>query len=109
MVYKTNISRYYVIISSSSDSPVLFNLRMGSEVETSLLTTKLNIPPARPQIVPRPRLVERLVEGFSNQEIAGKLVISLNTTKTHLRHIFNKLEARGRVQAIARAKELKLL
>ena len=34
-------------------------------METSLLTTKLNIPPARLIIVPRPRLIERLQEGLS--------------------------------------------
>ena len=34
-------------------------------METSLLTTKLNIPPARPQLVPRPRLIERLQEGLN--------------------------------------------
>lgn len=34
-------------------------------METSLLITKLNIPPARPQTVPRPRLIERLKEGLS--------------------------------------------
>lgn len=34
-------------------------------METSLLKTKLNIPPARPQTVPRPRLIERLKEGLS--------------------------------------------
>jgi LuxR family maltose regulon positive regulatory protein len=50
-----------------------------------------------------------LAAGLSNQEIAGKLVISLNTTKTHIRHIFDKLEAKGRMSAIARAKELKIL
>jgi LuxR family maltose regulon positive regulatory protein len=33
-------------------------------VETSLLKTKLNIPPARPQMVPRPHLIERLKEGL---------------------------------------------
>jgi LuxR family maltose regulon positive regulatory protein len=33
-------------------------------VETSLLKTKLNIPPARPQMVPRPGLTERLKEGL---------------------------------------------
>jgi LuxR family transcriptional regulator, maltose regulon positive regulatory protein len=31
-------------------------------VETSLLTTKLYIPPARPGLVARPRLIERLLE-----------------------------------------------
>jgi LuxR family maltose regulon positive regulatory protein len=34
------------------------------EVASSLLKTKLNIPPARPQMVPRPRLIERLKEGL---------------------------------------------
>ena len=38
---------------------------MKAEVETLLLTTKLNIPPARPQIVPRPHLIERLQEGLN--------------------------------------------
>jgi ATP/maltotriose-dependent transcriptional regulator MalT len=33
-------------------------------VGTSLLTTKLNIPPARPQFIARPHLVERLQEGL---------------------------------------------
>jgi LuxR family maltose regulon positive regulatory protein len=40
-------------------------VRQVAEVETSLLKTKLNIPPARPQMVPRPRLIERLKEGLS--------------------------------------------
>ena len=31
---------------------------------TSLLTTKLYIPPARPELVPRPRLIERLNAGL---------------------------------------------
>jgi len=34
-------------------------------VETSLLKTKLNIPPLRPRLVPRPRLMERLQEGLN--------------------------------------------
>jgi LuxR family maltose regulon positive regulatory protein len=34
-------------------------------VETSLLTTKLNIPPARPQFVTRPHLTVRLEEGLN--------------------------------------------
>jgi LuxR family maltose regulon positive regulatory protein len=54
-------------------------------------------------------VLKLLAAGLSNQEIAEKLIISLNTTKTHLRHIFEKLEASGRTQAIARARELKLI
>ncbi len=33
-------------------------------METPLLTTKLYIPPIRPELVPRPRLIERLDEGL---------------------------------------------
>jgi LuxR family maltose regulon positive regulatory protein len=50
-----------------------------------------------------------MAEGLSNPEIAARLVVSLNTVKTHVRHVFEKLEADGRVQAIARARDLKLL
>lgn len=47
--------------------------------------------------------------GLSNQEIAQKLFISLNTVRTHTKNINSKLNVHSRTQAIARAKELKLL
>ena len=47
--------------------------------------------------------------GLSNQEIAEKLFVSLNTVKTHSSHLFMKLDARRRTEAIRRAKELRLL
>jgi len=54
--------------------------------------------------------VMRLIEkGFSNQQIADKQVISLSTAKTHVHHIFAKLNATDRLQAVNRAKELKLI
>jgi len=54
--------------------------------------------------------VLRLVaDGLNNQQIAEKLVISLSTAKSHVYHIFDKLNARDRLQAVTRARELKLL
>ena len=47
--------------------------------------------------------------GLANKEIAGKLSISLATVKTHLQHIYGKLGASNRSQAIIRARELKIL
>jgi NarL family two-component system response regulator LiaR len=47
--------------------------------------------------------------GLSNQEIAGKLFVSLNTVKTHLSNLFLKLEVNRRTQAIQKAKELRLI
>jgi LuxR family transcriptional regulator, maltose regulon positive regulatory protein len=53
-------------------------------------------------------LLKLIEAGFSNQEIAAKLVISLPTVKRHISNIYTKLEASSRTQAIARGKELNL-
>ncbi|MGZ4270035.1 MAG: LuxR C-terminal-related transcriptional regulator [Solirubrobacteraceae bacterium] len=45
---------------------------------------------------------------MSNQEIAGALMISVNTVKTHLKAIYRKLDATGRREAVERARELAL-
>ncbi len=50
-----------------------------------------------------------IAEDLSNQEIADQLFISLNTVKTHVRHIFLKLEVDNRNQAVSKAKELGLI
>jgi LuxR family maltose regulon positive regulatory protein len=50
-----------------------------------------------------------ILSGLSNQEIADKLFVSQNTIKTHIRHLYRKLNASNRAQAIARAHQLELL
>jgi ATP/maltotriose-dependent transcriptional regulator MalT len=42
-----------------------------------------------------------IAAGYSNQEIAATLVISINTVKMHIKHIYGKLCIRNRVQATA--------
>ncbi|MEZ4776719.1 MAG: response regulator transcription factor [Bacteroidia bacterium] len=54
-------------------------------------------------------VLELLAQGLSNQEIADKLFVSLNTVKTHTSNLFSKLDVRRRTQAVQRAKELGLL
>jgi DNA-binding CsgD family transcriptional regulator len=54
-------------------------------------------------------VLELIAKGYSNQEIADKLFVSLNTVKTHTSSIFLKLDAKRRTQAIQRAKELRLI
>ncbi len=41
-----------------------------------------------------------IFNGHSNEEIAQKLFISKNTIKTHIKHIYSKLDVKNRMQAI---------
>ncbi|MBK5289159.1 MAG: response regulator transcription factor [Acidimicrobiia bacterium] len=50
-----------------------------------------------------------LATGSSNREIASALFVSLPTVKTHLAHIYEKLEAGNRNEALGRAMSLGLL
>jgi two-component system, NarL family, response regulator LiaR len=61
-------------------------------------------------ITPRElEVLEWMARGLSNQEIAERLFVSLNTVKTHASNVFAKLGAQRRTQAIQQAKELGLL
>lgn len=50
-----------------------------------------------------------MAKGLSNEEIADKLFISLNTVKTHSSNIFLKLDVKRRTQAVEKAKRLKII
>ncbi|QNF93114.1 response regulator transcription factor [Janibacter sp. YB324] len=63
---------------------------------------------SRPQADLSAREVEILAavaRGLSNREIARALVISEATVKTHLVHVFTKLDVDSRTAAVARARE----
>jgi LuxR family maltose regulon positive regulatory protein len=53
-------------------------------------------------------VVRLICAGYTNQEIANELVVTLNTVKTHTSNIFGKLGIRNRTQAVARVRELNL-
>lgn len=62
------------------------------------------------QLTPRELEVLRCIgRGLTNQQIADELIISVGTVKSHNNSIYGKLGASNRVQALERARELKLL
>ncbi|RCR71100.1 response regulator transcription factor [Larkinella punicea] len=54
-------------------------------------------------------VLQLIAEGLSNQEIASRLFVSLNTVKTHSSKVLEKLEVKRRTQAIEKAKRLSLI
>jgi len=55
------------------------------------------------------RVVRYLPSNLTASEIASELVVSTNTVRTHMRHIYAKLDAHTRSEAVARARELGLV
>ena len=63
-------------------------------------------PPGFSELSEREREVLAMIgSGRSNAEIAADLVISMATVKTHVRHIFAKLDLRDRAQAVVAARD----
>ncbi|MFK7843593.1 MAG: response regulator transcription factor [Sphingorhabdus sp.] len=54
-------------------------------------------------------VLEALAAGESNKEIARTLEISPNTVKSHIGHLFEKLQVNGRVRAIEEARGHRLI
>jgi LuxR family maltose regulon positive regulatory protein len=55
------------------------------------------------------RVMRYLPSNLKATEIAAELYVSANTVRTHLRHIYAKLDAHNRSEAVARARDLGLL
>jgi len=55
------------------------------------------------------RVLRYLATNLSTPEIARELSLSVHTIRTHIRHLFAKLGAHGRTEAVARARALGLL
>lgn len=95
---KTEIIREEVII----ERPVYIHVA-GSGTSTPVKT----ISPEELGLSKREiEILELMAQGFSNQEIAEKVFLSIHTIKTHASNLFVKLDVKRRTQAISKAKEL---
>lgn len=54
-------------------------------------------------------VLELMSQGFTNQQIADKLFLSIHTIKTHGSNLFVKLDVKNRTQALIKARELEIL
>lgn len=73
--------------------------------------SKIKLSKRNPDLGLSTREIETLklmAEDLSNQEIADRLFVSINTVKTHLKNIYLKLGVDSRAKAVKKAKELNL-
>ncbi|WP_199236237.1 response regulator transcription factor [Chitinophaga sp. S165] len=54
-------------------------------------------------------VLQLMADGLSNQEIADRLFLSLNTIKTHSLRLFSKMDVERRTQAVDKAKKLNII
>lgn len=54
-------------------------------------------------------LLRGLAQGLTNQQLADASFLSVNTIKTHLKSVYRKLLVKNRSEAVAKAKQLKLI
>jgi DNA-binding NarL/FixJ family response regulator len=54
-------------------------------------------------------ILRLVAAGKSNGQIAADLFVTVGTVKTHLNNLYRKLDAHSRTQALARARDLKLI
>jgi DNA-binding NarL/FixJ family response regulator len=106
-----NQDRLFTAIRSVFAGDVWLDTAIASKVVTAISTSKLAwTAPGHGQSGAAETLSNRelevlnlLVEGLSNQQIADRLVIGLETVKTHIKHILDKLAVSDRTQAAIKA------
>ena len=54
-------------------------------------------------------ILQLLSKGYSNNQIAETLFLSISTVKTHTSNLYFKLDVKNRMQAVEKSKQLKII
>ena len=123
MVQALSVADHYGLVSVFVDGgPEITALisALGAPSLPAVAGTVLRQAAAKPALPARSGLTEPLTERemdllvllptrFTNRELAARYFVSVNTVKSHMAHIYRKLDATNRNEAIRHARELGLL
>ncbi|WP_316568814.1 response regulator transcription factor [Neobacillus sp. YIM B06451] len=92
-------------ISAVSNGESIFSPQIAGRLLSYFRTGQLKETLIFPELTERERhILELIVDGKDNPEIARKLGISLKTVRNHLSNIYNKLQVANRAEAIEQAR-----
>jgi LuxR family maltose regulon positive regulatory protein len=98
---------FFVDVARDSRSPLpAAVLKACGFQDNTTLDEHRTVKGLRQALTPRETEILRLIAaGYKKGEIAGRTFVSPDTVKTHTRHIFEKLDARTKAEAIYRARQ----
>jgi DNA-binding NarL/FixJ family response regulator len=77
---------------------------MSTQIARKVVESFRRVPPANSPVVTltdrENEILAQLAKGFRNKEIADQLGVSMDTVRTHLRHIYEKLHVQSRTEAV---------
>ncbi|OLO26148.1 hypothetical protein BTR23_24135 [Alkalihalophilus pseudofirmus] len=85
---------------SFDDGPSITSQKAETQIDSSLLKKELNLSSREIEVL------NQILKGFNNREVAATLFISEHTVKNHITKILQKLEVQDRAQAIAKVYQL---
>jgi LuxR family maltose regulon positive regulatory protein len=112
-VIATDRDRAVVVLRRALTDGVVTADPFVSSILTRLSPEASSLPEPDPLVEPLTErelaILAELPTWKSNAEIAAEFYVSVNTVKSHLRHLFRKLEVANRRQAVLRARSLGLI
>ncbi|MNI70298.1 Transcriptional regulatory protein DevR (DosR) [compost metagenome] len=96
----------YLKSLEDSSTQISVPIDLGNKTVTS---TKESQPLSEPLTNREMEILYALTDGLSNKEIAYRFGLTEGTVKSYVFHIYGKLGAKRRSQAIVRARELELV
>jgi DNA-binding NarL/FixJ family response regulator len=97
------------VVADGNSLPVPQRLRDLIEHFTAPSDNRIGVDARLPLTGREAEVLILIASGFSNQEIADRLVLSLDTVKTHVKHVYVKCHVRDRAQAVIAAYESGLM
>jgi LuxR family maltose regulon positive regulatory protein len=96
-------------LRASHNSYVLKLVTALNEASPSRLSPFVNQSLAEPLSIREQEVLRLMALGLTNQDIAERLVVVVGTVKGHVNSILRKLDAKNRIDAVSKGRQLKLL